>query len=66
MRLSNQLEDDFFLPDGALKHHGRFLRLHILYTVVTFCVSIQEVTTKHQSLRWVGLFKCHVSFFNTS
>lgn len=28
------------------------------YTVVTLCVSIQELTTKHWTLLWFGLLKC--------
>lgn len=31
-----------------------------MYTVVTLCVSIQELTTKHLTLFWVGPVKCHI------
>lgn len=67
--LSNQLEDAFlffFKARRFLKYHCWFLCLQLLFTAVKFWVFIEEATTKHQPLLWVGLFKRQVVFCNTS
>lgn len=44
----------------CLVHHCQFTAVHILNTVLTLCVSIHVLRTKHLTLLWVGPVKCHL------